>query len=164
MGRQKQGKQHGERPPTPADGVHETLFIVARAEWLGYITGQGDHPLGYATVGEDYDTVMASVAGFADHRKQDDGTWLPSLDTRDGRPGRTLQPHEPVTTLHRSVTIASFLADSSLPPEAVVLHTIGMDPYRFLAVYREQHPHQTPVASRMWTGIQNVRMTPVPSS
>ncbi|MER7694966.1 hypothetical protein [Streptomyces sp. NPDC097610] len=134
---------------------------MERAEWLGYVTGQ-EQPLGYATAGEHYDEVMADVRGFIDHRQQPDGTWLPCLDPRDGRPWQALapDPNEPVTTLHRSLTIASFLADQNFPPGSVVLHTIDMNPDLLTETYRQQHPGQTPVISRMWTDIRGARMDP----
>ncbi|MEV8344602.1 hypothetical protein [Streptomyces niveus] len=161
MGRHKQNKPRRQRGEVPADGVCTTPFVMERAEWLGYITGQ-QQPVGYATCGEHYDTVMAAVAGFIDHLRQPDGTWLPRLDPRDGRPWQALEPDpaEPITTLHRSLTVASFLADQNFEPGSVVLHTIDGDPYLLTDTYRQQHPGENPVISRMWTDVQGVRMVP----
>lgn len=163
MGRKKQNKPRRSGPQTPADGMYESSFVMERAEWLGYITGQGDQLLGHATAGEHYDQVMAEISGVIDHKQQPDKTWLPCLDLRDGQPWKATDPaslDEPVTTLYRSLTIASFLAERNLPPGAVVLHTIGGDPYRLTDTYREQHPNEIPVVSRIWTDIQGVRMVP----
>lgn len=162
MGRRKQSKPRRSRPVPPPDGVCDTPFVMERAEWLGYITGQ-EQPLGYATAGESYDAVMAGIAGFVDHREQADGTWMPVLDPRDGRPWQALQTDEPVTTLYRSLTVASLLADQILPPGSVVLHTIGMDPYLLTDTYRQRHPGQNPVISRMWMDVAGVRFAPEPA-
>ncbi|MEV5086024.1 hypothetical protein AB0K74_47645 [Streptomyces sp. NPDC056159] len=59
-------------------------------------------------------------------------------------------------TLHTSLTVASFLADTVLPPGSTVMHTIDGDPYRLVREYRERYPRGRPVVNRMWADVQDV--------
>ena len=136
--------------------MYDVPFVMERAEWLGYVTGQ-DHVPGYATHGEPYEAVLAGIHAWADHQEQPDGTWLALLHPPlEGWPPQVRPTEEPVLSLHNSLTIAGLLADSVMPPGSVVLHTIDRDPYLLVDLYRQQHPGEYPLVSRMWTGVTGV--------
>ncbi|MCZ0983930.1 hypothetical protein O1L60_45020 [Streptomyces diastatochromogenes] len=130
-------------------------FVMERAEWLGYVAGRHGAG-GLATAGSTYDEMKAEVKAVAYHEEQPDGSWVVLLYPLDGRPPQAQQTDEPVTTLHSSLTVASFLADAVMAPNSTVLHTIGGDPYRLVAEYRQRHADACPVVNRMWTAVRDV--------
>jgi len=156
MGRDKARESRRAEAAAPADsGVCDTSFALEHAEWLGYVAGRFGEP-GLATAGESYAAMKAEVAAVAYHEEQPDGSWTVLLFPLDGRPPQAQRTVEPVTTLHSSLTVVSYLADAVMEPNSTVLHTIGGDPYRLVAEYRRRHPDGRPVVNRMWAAVRDV--------
>lgn len=125
---------------------------MARAQWLGYVVGRdGKKPVGHATAGARRDEVMREIDAFVEHREGPDGAWTAMLHPCGDRPPQIMTTEKPVTTLHSSLTVASFLADRVMAPGAVVVHAIDGDPSLLVAEYRRRHPNGLPVVNRMWT-------------
>lgn len=162
MGRDKARKPRRRDEEPLSSGVCDAPFVMARADWLGYVAGRHGTS-GLATARSTYADMKAEVKAVAYHEEQPDGSWVVLLYPLDGRPPQAQPTDEPVRTLHSSLTVASFLADAVMEQGSTVLHTIDGDPYRLVREYRERHPRGLPTVNRMWTAVTGVPQELLPT-